>query len=281
MKHDLDVRDLLEHLTIPQPPQMFAAIKAAGDYVEELADVISNDGAVCSQLIHTLNTPAFELRKKIDSVQQAVEVMGVKAVVNLAKTVLFRQVAENYKVPLLQACWDASTDVALCSAHLAGLVKTVPPHEAYMLGLFHNCGIPFIMQRYPGYREILISAYANESGEISEMEELKIGRSHADVSFHVAKLWQLPDSVCSAIEYHHDIDSEDFHSSMMEDPLAMDHLALLKMSEHLCKLYSHLGKQSADHEWQRLEEAVLEYTGISESRFYDLKDDIDSLLARM
>ena len=46
------------------------------------------------------------------------------------------------------------------------------------------------------------------------------------------------------------------------------------MAEHICSSYRVLGNQPDDFEWQSIEQLVLEYVGLSEYDFENLRESI-------
>ena len=45
-----------------------------------------------------------------------------------------------------------------------------PADEAYALGLFHNCGIPLMIKRFPNYMAVVEQAYANCQARIVHLK---------------------------------------------------------------------------------------------------------------
>jgi hypothetical protein len=51
-------------------------------------------------------------------------------------------------------------------------------------------------------------------------------------------------------------------------------LAILKMAEHICGSHRVLGNQPEDHEWESIRSKVLDYVGLTEYEFENLKSSI-------
>jgi len=51
---------------------------------------------------------------------------------------------------------------------------TTTPDEAYTLGLFHDCGIPILMEKYDDYAQTIQSAYNAEGIRITQIEKLNM-----------------------------------------------------------------------------------------------------------
>ena len=112
--------------------------------------------------------------------------------------------------------------------------------------------------------------------QVVDTENRLLNTNHAVVGYYTAKSWNLPKHLCEIIASHHNalaIFSED---SSRDVPLK-NLLAILKMAEHICGCYRVLGNQDRDHEWDSIEQLVLEYVGLSEYDFKTLRDTIHDL----
>jgi HD-like signal output (HDOD) protein len=79
--------------------------------------------------------------------------------------------------------------------------------------------------------------------------------------------------LCEAIASHHNALAI-FTEDSSRDAQLKTLLAILKMAEHICSSYRVLGNQPDDFEWQSIEQLVLEYVGLSEYDFENLRESI-------
>uniref|UniRef100_UPI002637C3F2 HDOD domain-containing protein n=2 Tax=unclassified Pseudomonas TaxID=196821 RepID=UPI002637C3F2 len=111
---------------------------------------------------------------------------------------------------------------------------------------------------------------------VVDTENRLLNTNHAVVGYFTAKSWNLPLHLCEAIASHHDALAI-FSDDSGRDAQLKTLLAILKMAEHICESHRVLGGQAADHEWQSIEQLVLEYVGLSESDFEYLRESIREL----
>lgn len=165
--------------------------------------------------------------------------------------------------------WDSAADVALSCQLVAQRLRFHDPDMAYMLGLFHNAGIPLLMQRFADYPEVLAHSYLLEGHRIVDTENKLYQSNHAVVSFYAARSWKLPGILCRVIAEHHsaiDIFTEKDKTNPDEKYL----LGILKLGEHLAGLSKTIGNNESDLEWQQIEASTLEYLGLSQFDYDDL-----------
>src|SRR5574343_53917 len=83
--------------------------------------------------------------------------------------------------------WESSALTACVSAELARRLRCVRPDVAYTFGLFHDCGIPLLVKRFPQTKEVLAAANAAEERGFTDIEDGLMGTNHAVVGYFLAK----------------------------------------------------------------------------------------------
>ncbi|MGE6660724.1 HDOD domain-containing protein [Pseudomonas sp. NPDC077408] len=242
-----------------------------------IARLISQDPGLSGALLKTVNSPFFGLANRIASIQQAVNLLGCRSVINLINAQSIRGELTDAAIVTLNRFWDSAQDVASTCLALAKRIGHPAPDEAYTLGLFHNCGIPLMLTRFPGYMTVLEEAYASVGAEtrITDVENRMLNTNHAVVGYFVARSWKLPQHLCEAIANHHNALA--LFNDEWSDPQVKTLLAILKMAEHICACHRVLGDQPEDHEWDAVAQLVLEYVGLSEYDFECQRDIIREL----
>ena len=172
---------------------------------------------------------------------------------------------ETYQV--MTRFWDSATDVARACQLVAHRLRYTNEDMAYMLGLFHNAGIPLLMQRFSQYPAVMSEAYQLPVTRIVDRENQQLETNHAVVSFYAARSWKLPPMICRIISQHHNT-RDIFANDDDNDEKTL--LGILKLGEHIAGLHRTLANQEEDLEWQQSREKILEYLGLSEVDYEDL-----------
>ena len=273
-----DIENILKGITIPSPPQIIADLQmemAMPDPdLNEMASMISKDPGLAGGVLKTLNSP-FYGNRDIASISQAVMMLGMTTVANIVNTLYLRDTLSQSDNPsddtvkAMSHFWDSATDVARACRIVAKRLRVNDPDMAYMLGLFHNAGIPLLMQRFSDYPQTLIQSYLCEEKRVVDAENEKHQTNHAVVSFYAARSWKLPKVLCRVIAGHHNA-VEIFSDNDKTDSDEKSYLAILKLGEHLAGLSRTIGNNEEDLEWQQIETKVLEYVGLSQLDYEDL-----------
>ncbi|MDH0897484.1 MULTISPECIES: HDOD domain-containing protein [Pseudomonas] len=246
--------------------------------LRSIAKLISQDPGLSGALLKIVNSPYFGLANKVSSIQRAVNLLGSRSVINMINALSIKGEMSDETIVTLNRFWDTAQDVAMTCLTLAKRIGCEAPDEAYTLGLFHNCGIPLMLKRFPNYMTVLEEAYYNAGGErrVVDTENRLLNTNHAVVGYFTAKSWNLPRHLCETIANHHNALAI-FSDDSSRDVQLKNLLAILKMAEHICGCSRVLGNQEQDHEWESIRRLVLDYVGLSEYDFDTLKDTIHDL----
>ncbi len=278
---DEQIRQVLQGISVPPQPQIMVDLQMEQAMPEPdlraIARLISQDPGLSGALLKTVNSPFFGQAKRVASIQQAVNLLGCNSVINLVNAQSIKGAMSDATIVSLNRFWDTAQDVAMASMALAKHLRYPAPDEAYTVGLFHNCGIPLMLKRFPQYMQVLADAYArvDRDTRIADVENQHLTTNHAVVGYYTARSWKLPTHLCDVIAQHHSVAalfSDEFASSKTKTLLA-----ILKMAEHICGCHRMLGNQAVDHEWEAIADLVLDFLRLTEYDFDGLKHGIEEL----
>lgn len=277
------IQQVLQGISVPPQPQIMVDLQMEqfmpNPDLKSIAKLISQDPGLSGALLKIVNSPYFGLANKVSSIQRAVNLLGSRSVINMINALSIKGEMSDETIVTLNRFWDTAQDVAMTCLTLAKRIGCEAPDEAYTLGLFHNCGIPLMLKRFPNYMTVLEEAYYSAGSErrIVDTENRLLNTNHAVVGYYTAKSWNLPLHLCEAIANHHNALAIFSSDDSSRDVQLKNLLAILKMAEHICACYRVLGNQEQDHEWDSIRGPVLDYVGLSEYDFDMLKDTIHDL----
>jgi len=272
--------DLLAGFYLPPPPKLFVEMRNAFPDLNKMADVLATDPGLVVKVLQTVNSPAFGLRERVASIQKATVILGLDWVLNIVSGVMLREVSDEIDKVDLEKFWKLSNDVALCCTAVSKATKLSRPDEMYVLGLFHNCGIPFILKQYDKYYAIAQESYRDSQARIEVVEGELMALSHAHVSYLIAKSWFLPDHICRAINFHHCVDKLNLRSNNEKVRRINEAIVVLKIAEHMCEVFGCIGGETVDYEWNRSKERILNFMGYSDERLDLLCESVMEIFER-
>lgn len=272
---------LLKGIHIPAQPQIMVDLQMEMAHphcsLTKISTIITKDIGISGSVLKVVNSPFFGLRNKITSIQQALNLLGIKNVVNIVNALSLRNSLSYQSLIDMTKIWDSAMDIAMASAAIAKRIGIASPDEAYTIGLFHNCGISLLMNKHENYLSVLNAGYAEPKRLITEIENAAIGTNHAVVGYFVAKAWKLPNYLCQIIAEHHKSESL-FSDQISCDKTEKNLLSVLKLAEHTCETYRTLGDAKQDFEFKRIKHDLLLYVGLSEYDFEDLVSEVRDMV---
>lgn len=258
-------------INIPPCPASLTSIMREGKSPStdfgKLALLISRDAGIVGPLLKLANSPFIGLRSKVTSVFQAISVLGLQNTLNLVQNIALRQ-SIGGGAQTFEKFWERSSLAATVAEKITTRFPTISKDDAYISGLFHDCGIPVLMMKFPGYREAVI-AECKLGKSLCDVENDVFSTSHAVVGNMLTRSWMLPPSVCKAILHHHD--TTIFTS--IEDAVGVDVrnlIGIVHMAEYIVDEHLHV----RDKEWYQFEHDVLKHFDMSAQDLSELKGDI-------
>ncbi|AIB39142.1 hypothetical protein PS706_05680 [Pseudomonas fluorescens] len=276
------IQQALQGISVPPQPQIMVDLQMEqympDPDLEVIARLISQDPGLSGALLKIVNSSYFGLSNKIASIQRAVNLLGSRSIINLINALSIKGEMSDDTIVTLNRFWDTAQDVAMTCLTLAKRTGAQAVDEAYALGLFHDCGVPLMLKRFPNYMSVLEQAYANAGPDsrVVDTENNAFNTNHAVVGYYTAKSWRLPEHVTDAIANHHNALAV-FSDESSRNSQLKNLLAILKMAEHICSSYRVLGNQAVDHEWNAIGHLVLDYVGLSDYDFESMKLSIREL----
>ncbi len=174
--------------------------------LQDLVSVVERDTAITANLLKTVNSAHMGLPVKVDSVQQAVSMLGLQQVVEM---VLSQNLAGNLQ-PSQQGyglakgdLWRQSLAVAMVARTLASQMDLMSLPAIYTAALLKDIG-KIILHEFVADQIEAIQQRVDEKGmsfEEAEMDVLEM--DHSTVGGMIAKQWHFSPHMIYMIENHH------------------------------------------------------------------------------
>jgi len=172
----------------------------------DMAGVILHDPGLTANILKVVNSAYYNLARQVDTVSRAIAIIGTNDLYNLATALTAAKVFSNIPCHLTspEIFWSHSVATGILAKKVATKCSVLGAERLYVAGLLHDIGSLLLYSRYPELSsEVLMIANGDE--EVLHQAELDIiGFSHAKVSAELLKLWNMPDALVEAIEFHHD-----------------------------------------------------------------------------
>ncbi len=171
---------------------------------EELKQAIMVDNSLTSRVLQMANSVFFRLRQKIDTVSDAIAVLGFNTIQTIALAVSTRNIYKNFGL-IEQKLWEHSLGVSLAAGLIVDEVRfgRNVREEAVVAGLLHDVGKVIMNNGQPEKFLRLVQIVHEERVPYHTVEKDVFGFSHAQLGSMLAEKWGFSESLSSVILHHH------------------------------------------------------------------------------
>ena len=205
---------LLHCRNLPSPPsvamQIIALAQDPNATLGAAAQIISVDPALSARLLRVANSPLYATRRRIDTLTQAMAMLGLNATLSLALgfSLIHGLRGHNGTAELQERIWRRSVLAAMAS-RLLGQQANLKRAESLMLaGLLQDIGRLALLQAMPEEYSALCAG-AGDNAALLAQERERFDADHTDVGAWLARRWNLPDYLVEAIAASELEDAED------------------------------------------------------------------------
>ena len=236
----------------------------------EFARPIEADPGLMGQVLRFVNSSYFGFSREIMSVQQALTLVGTRAITNFALWNAVFSVIPNPKFgPFdLKSLWQDSLRRAVFARSVGKSMKLDHSEDLFAGALLQDMAIPLLLRELPEQYEELVKRRATEGRRLSGLEHEVFGWDHADAAAMLAKRWNLPETFVELIGHHTHL------SDLLEGGPSQRGNACVALASML--------PSCSDEAWDEQEEFVDGYaklTGGNESTLEDLFAAVDESTA--
>jgi putative nucleotidyltransferase with HDIG domain len=167
--------------------------------------LISIDPALTSKVLRIANSSFYGLRKKVDTINLAVVILGLNEVSSIVLSVsLFKTISSLEEAVFdPEEFWEHSAMVAYFSRLLAKSLGIVMHGEEFTGGMIHDIG-----------KVLQVQYFEDEFYEIAKLieeshcpdytaETAVMGVTHMELGAWLADRWKFPPHLVESIRYHH------------------------------------------------------------------------------
>jgi HD-like signal output (HDOD) protein len=198
---------------LPALPEVVADLIAslADDDINStrIARIIQSDPALTGNTLHLANSPFFGMRGSINSIKDAITVLGLRSVrsMALASSISVVMRVSDSAIHDIRNFWRNAYETAAASRALAPTDQTSQNH-ALLGGLLHDIGILALAVLRPDLCAA-IHAHAIEHRCSWTVAEESLGiPHHGHIGGILAGRWNFPVPLCQIIALHHTPASE-------------------------------------------------------------------------
>jgi len=188
--------------------------------LKKVNQLIGTDPAFTTRLLQLANGPEFQLCGQISSVSEALALLNLEHVRNMAREAAATASLKAVPGVNLQQFWEYSLNAAKVSRSLAGVVRQ-NQQAAFTAGLIHAFGELAMHLAMPDDIEALSAHCGSLDLRRAAAERARFGFCYANVGAGLARMWRFPLVLVEALEHQY----APFENNVYEPLAGVVHLA--------------------------------------------------------
>ena len=224
---------------------------------ELIAEIAARDPGLSAKLLQIANSAYFGFGRKIFSVDEAVQLLGVSIIQSLALSTPLYSSFDQKKCPgfPLEQIWDHSAQVAALGRGLYRQHMDDPQlaEQAFAAGILHDIGKLILADSLEAEYSEVLKLSRETNTPLYQVEQEKLHTTHAEVGAYLLAIWGLPIPLVETVACHHhpsrcgtkDISlagiihisnalqhTQPGHADIVPSPVDTDYLKQIHLDEH-------------------------------------------------
>lgn len=206
----IDVKEILARVDkLPPMPavvqQILATLQDPNFSFSDLLETVRLDPGITAHVINMCNSPFYGLRQKVSSLQQALLLLGSKQLMEIILTGNmvghFKGGQNGYRLSR-GALWQHCMATALMAQALGESLKFPDQPTLFTAALMHDVG-KLVLSEYVATEFVQIEKMVEMGQAFADAERQVLGVDHALLGGAVARKWNFPNNIVTAIAFHH------------------------------------------------------------------------------
>jgi HD-like signal output (HDOD) protein len=205
-----NIRDLIrKDIKLTTLPAVFTRINETimkpNSSSREIADLISRDTGLSARLLKIVNSAFYGYPSQIDSLSQAVSIVGTNQLSMLALGI--DVVAEFKNIPSgyvdMDSFWRHSIACGIIARLIAATRNIQNTERLFVAGMLHDIGRLVVYHYMPRHALDILEKARDTEALLCQVEAEYLGGDHAEIGGLLMQIWKLPQSLENAVRHHH------------------------------------------------------------------------------
>ncbi len=205
-----ELSSLLEGYELPSfSPVVMKALTLLRDPNSALNDIakeIAYDPALVVAIFKMVNSAAFGLSRRVESINQAAALLGRGRLESIILAQAIKDSMPTINTPWfdINTFWKISAKRATLARHIANKLHPQTATESFTAGMLQDIGMPLLAYaKSSKYEKVIDQWRSGKELLLPEIEQKHISFDHQQVGSLMGFEWNLPETLVEAISGHH------------------------------------------------------------------------------
>ena len=174
--------------------------------LDEVVESILLAPALTIKILKLVNSPFYALSQKVASIKDAVIILGMDEVINMAFGISLSTSFLDADLKGLMDpgdLWRHAMETALIAKYLCRELHQFKGMGVFTAGLLHDLGKVYLIENFPDLYAQVIERSDERGITASALEQEIMGIDHGGIGKLIGDAWNLPDALVQAVAFHH------------------------------------------------------------------------------
>lgn len=172
--------------------------------IEDLAEVIRTDPALSARLLRLVNSAYYARQTPVDSVSQAIPLIGWSALRDLVMGTAVVEVFQDLPPEQInmERFWFHAIVCGVAARELDERLGFRGGEQLFLAGLLHGVGkLVFFSRRSQEYRTV-VDRMETDGLTVAAAEQAVFGFDYAELGGELLRLWNFPERIWQTVAHH-------------------------------------------------------------------------------
>jgi HD-like signal output (HDOD) protein len=173
-----------------------------------LGEVVAHDPGLTSRILKLVNSAAYGLPSRVDTLSRAIALIGTEELRNIALATSAISAFKHIPQALvdMDTFWNHSVQCALTARALAERSQRALRERVFVAGLLHALGQLVMYFKEPELSRQVLTRLVEKGDDRCAVERAVFGCDHAEVGAGLLRRWHLPESLAEPVQCYPRLD---------------------------------------------------------------------------
>ena len=196
--------------------------------ISDFSGIVERDVTLATDVLRLANSPAYGLARSVETLHQAVVVLGLHQCRNLILATCITSLMKKMELQeerIRNALWRHSFSTALLATHVNQSLNLGFQGEEFTAGLLHDIGRTLLALIMPErFSDVDCLDFVEPPGLLKHEDDI-IGTNHSDLGAWFAAINGLPPTLVEVVRWHHSPELATDNRVLVSTVAAADHMA--------------------------------------------------------
>lgn len=200
---------IVRNSSVASPPDVYAKLMEVINHprsgANDVAKVLSSDPGLAARLLRIVNSAFFGFPRRVESMSQAVTLVGTGQIRDLALATSVIRAFEGVPDDMIEMedFWSYSLATGVVARLFGARTRADNVERYFLAGVLHSVGRLLLLLKAPSEARAAFERARQENSLLHEAEHQVLGFNHSAVGAALTEAWNLPPAFGEAVRFQY------------------------------------------------------------------------------